>query len=367
VNPPNPLEARGVLAFVVSALAALVLLCPAVARGDRHVRPDGVDSGDCASPAQPCATIGYAVGTAVDGDLVRVARGSYSGGAEVGSKSLTIQGGWSRDFTWRDPDPGSTVLDSDGIGCTSWGSYLLTVEGLTIQNASVGVRAINECTVRLESAVLKGNESGLTVSGGPDLSASARNTFFVGNTRAIVLDASVPNATISFSLNGSTLTGNGTGLDCSASGMPSWFVVLQATVVSSILYGNDVVDLRLGGSLYATCLLRASYSDIGVVELGSGSPCTYLPEAGLIAQDPGFLESGDFHLGPLSPCLDVGNPASTLAHDLDGEPRPFDANGDGTAVGDIGADEYWDRPAGPVVFWDDLESGDAGAWSSSVP
>ncbi len=49
--------------------------------------------------------------------------------------------------------------------------------------------------------------------------------------------------------------------------------------------------------------------------------------------DPLLVGSGDYHLAPGSPCIDAGDPAATLDHDIDGQSRP-----QGTAP-DIGADE----------------------------
>ena len=46
-----------------------------------------------------------------------------------------------------------------------------------------------------------------------------------------------------------------------------------------------------------------------------------------------FVGGGDYHLASGSPCIDAGDPASTLDHDVAGQARP---QGSGP---DIGADE----------------------------
>jgi uncharacterized repeat protein (TIGR01451 family) len=58
---------------------------------------------------------------------------------------------------------------------------------------------------------------------------------------------------------------------------------------------------------------------------------------------PGFVdpEAGDLHLSPTSALIDVGTNSGIPPEDIDGEPRPLDGNGDGNAVADISADEYW--------------------------
>jgi hypothetical protein len=65
---------------------------------------------------------------------------------------------------------------------------------------------------------------------------------------------------------------------------------------------------------------------------------------GNINSNPRFQDpsNSDFHLKFTSPCIDAGtNSAPRLpAVDFDGDPRIFDGNDDGTAIVDIGADEF---------------------------
>jgi hypothetical protein len=73
---------------------------------------------------------------------------------------------------------------------------------------------------------------------------------------------------------------------------------------------------------------------------------------GNINEDPLFVdpENGDFHLTGDSPCIDAGDPAfvpEPSARDMDGEYRLWDGDGDGTAMIDMGADEF-----GSHVFGD---------------
>ena len=63
-----------------------------------------------------------------------------------------------------------------------------------------------------------------------------------------------------------------------------------------------------------------------------------------IHSHPRFVapENKDYHLQPISPCVDKGNNQAPFLpdKDYDGEPRIFDGNQDNTATVDIGADEY---------------------------
>jgi hypothetical protein len=99
----------------------------------RYVSPAGADSGACDTSAAPCATVQYAVDVAAEGDEVRVAAGTYTGvltrSAPSGypgptvitqtlhlTKSVTVQGGYSADFSAQDPDLYTTTLDAQGLG-----------------------------------------------------------------------------------------------------------------------------------------------------------------------------------------------------------------------------------------------------------
>ncbi len=97
-----------------------------------------------------------------------------------------------------------------------------------------------------------------------------------------------------------------------------------------VLYGNT------GGDYYD---YETSSSYIG-------SAVNDLPEVhDCISTDPLFLNpgKGDFHLQPISPCIDAGCNVTGLTQDFEGDPRPYDGTwqprGDGSDF-DIGADEY---------------------------
>jgi hypothetical protein len=63
--------------------------------------------------------------------------------------------------------------------------------------------------------------------------------------------------------------------------------------------------------------------------------------AGVISADPRFVDptNGDFRIRRDSPCIDTGS--TVLTHpDFEGEVRPNDGDSDGTAVTDMGIDEF---------------------------
>lgn len=109
----------------------------------RYVSPTGIDSGACADPITPCATLQYAVDQAAPGDEVRVATGVYTDVHQRAgvtqtvylSKTLTIRGGYTATFTDPpDPDANPTTLDAQEQGRVLYitGPVSATIEGLRI-------------------------------------------------------------------------------------------------------------------------------------------------------------------------------------------------------------------------------------------
>ncbi len=101
--------------------------------GELYVSPTGTDAGDCTAPYSPCLTVQYAVDSAVEGSVIKVASGVYTqvharprrDVQTTGivtqvlyiSKTLTLQGGYTTtNWTTADPETNPTVLDAQGRG-----------------------------------------------------------------------------------------------------------------------------------------------------------------------------------------------------------------------------------------------------------
>jgi hypothetical protein len=70
----------------------------------------------CVGPDGEFATISEAVDSARDGDTVQVASGTYAEQVVVEGKQVTLLGGFTEDFTSRDPAAEPTVVDAEGAG-----------------------------------------------------------------------------------------------------------------------------------------------------------------------------------------------------------------------------------------------------------
>src|SRR4029079_4096386 len=88
---------------------ALVLLALPVSASQRYASPAGDDAGglnDCLVQGSPC-TLGFALSTAVAGDTVNAAAGTYAGNFAI-TKSITLSG----PNAGIDPNTGSRVAEA---------------------------------------------------------------------------------------------------------------------------------------------------------------------------------------------------------------------------------------------------------------
>jgi len=120
-----------------------------------------------------------------------------------------------------------------------------------------------------------------------------------------------------------------------------------STIVrDSIIVGfSNTWDLKapVSGSL-GDANLDLAYSNVSSsgTKVGDG---TLSATVGVIDETPLFAGFNDFHLTAQSPSIDAGDPAAGgLSDDFEGNLRPLDGNGDGSAVRDQGA---YEAPAAP--------------------
>src|SRR5262245_25666842 len=102
---------RAALGTLVLAVALAAV--PAASRAaNRWVSRQGSDVGNaCLSPTTPCKTVEHGLASALSGDTINVATGSYRTRIEIrNSTALTFLGGWDAAFTTRDPESTPTIL-----------------------------------------------------------------------------------------------------------------------------------------------------------------------------------------------------------------------------------------------------------------
>ena len=127
-------------------------------------------------------------------------------------------------------------------------------------------------------------------------------------------------------LNGAATLTNVTIADNDSGVLHNPVEPLPLIVRNSIIYNNG----------WAIAVEPGSVVEVGFSNIEAG-----WPGPGNIDEPPMFRDSDtlDYHLRWGSPCIDTGANMWAPDHDVEGDPRPLDGNGDGTAVADMGADE----------------------------
>lgn len=156
-------------------------------------------------------------------------------------------------------------------------------------------------------------------------------------------------------LSGDIITGNGVGLIAASSGIGSGDVrATNATITGN---GTDVSiadsGLELDSTIVGDSIVTAGAASCtishsaGPTSVDGGNGC----EEFETTADPEFADpgAGDYHLTAGSPLIDAGNPAPVADEDIDGDDRVLDGDRDGTAVRDIGADEFVPDTTAPVT------------------
>lgn len=293
-------------------------------------RATGSDTTDCTNPVGPCATIGYALDRAGDGDTILIATGTYTENLVI-TKTITLKGGyepvaWSRCLR-------GCVTTIDGnlsgrvIEVQSTLSETTVIDGFIITNGDGGIDILLSSVAILNSQIVHnhstGGGGGIRIDHSPVI---ITNTVIADNT-ADLWDGAVriistiaiagPNSEVT--INSSTIANNRApkrnGVFCSL----SW-----CKAVNSVVWGHVGED-------FAGLGYEATYSDIEMGLAGEGN----------ISADPRFVDpaDGDYHLRLDSPCIDRGTNANAPQRDFEGDRRPFDTGSTGAAVVDMGADE----------------------------
>ena len=118
--------------------------------------------------------------------------------------------------------------------------------------------------------------------------------------------------------------------------------------VSPAIHNNIIVGntASTGGGIWSdgTSSPTIDYNDVWNNSPNDYSGCSAGPHD--ISHDPLFVNRamGDYHVQSSSPCIDTGTNVGAPTEDIEGNPRPIDGNGDGSATTDMGAYEYVPLP-----------------------
>lgn len=323
-------------------IAVLLLSVTSVSATDRHV-PD------------PYPNIIAAVGDCVDGDVVIISPGTYTGWQ---NRKIYI---WGKAITVRGTDPtdpetvAQTIIDCQGMDYAfSCRLSDAIISGLTIANGSGGLGGAFYCIgggLQITNCVLSNNSAGqggaLWCAGGaPEI----RNCIIKDNSASLhggaIYCGSNSNPTISNCLvvnnaapNGSCIYGSSTNAaihNCTFSGNGSSGSSIYCTSTSNMLVKNSILWADTSGNgqesfltkLAGLSSLTISHCDVrggvSAVSVDTGSTLNW--NAGNLNGDPMFVAGpfGDCYLEPTSPCVDAGG---DLASKLDLDKLTTQTNG----------------------------------------
>lgn len=222
-----------------------------------------------------------------ENDTIRVAQGIYAGGFVYSSSTaytLTIEGGWSSDFSSRSILASNTILDggdSQRVLGVVGSAADITVEGVTLKNGNwnvtgTGGGGIYVSTpggdVTIQDCAITNNSSGNTGGGGALVISSGGNVTLTGNT---------------ISNNSSPSSGGG--------------VYIQAGVGNVTLAENSLVDnhsTNIGGAVRISSTGNVhvtANSIIDNVATGGGSGGVYILGPSSITDGMVTVSGNDFY------------------------------------------------------------------------
>ncbi|MBK8432736.1 MAG: right-handed parallel beta-helix repeat-containing protein [Chloroflexi bacterium] len=315
--------------------------------GTRYVSTIGDDlNNNCRVPSLPCQTVGHAVGQASVGDEVRVGAGEYATAEIPVNATISLRGGWNSSFTAQLEAP--TILSAGGLdrifnisgaATTPYLELLTLREGNRTTGGAILVRngaqiTINQLTF-LENQATRGGA--LYVSAGTNVtlekSAFRDNTASVDggaifvegtlNSTNVLLEANeaVNGAAVYIRGTGSALFWHTTihGNIASQRGGGLYLESGSLTIQNSSLTSNQAA-VTSGAIHRVAGTLTADYNNVW----NNSAPASNQPMGtNSVSVDPLYIDTF-YRLSPVSPILDIGNPASPVEVDFEDNPRPSD-------------------------------------------
>jgi surface antigen/PKD repeat protein len=273
---------------------------------------------------QDYPTISQALAAASPGDTVQVAAGTYSE-QNIGIPDGVVLLGSGADQTMIQGNGTGTVVYIGGNAVIS--GFTVTGSGTDWWNSGIW---ISDGQAKISENIVTGNSMGIVYYCFSPCESQPRiqnNIVFKNKADGILVHDGIVTA-----VNNTSVYNGMTGIAVDRAG---------STIANNVFSGN-----RIGIAATSTAPL-ADYNNVW----GNGEDYNLAsPGAHDISADPLFVSvsADDYRIKPASPNADSGA-SFDLDIDIEGDSRPYDGNGDGTATFDIGADEYVGPPALPPL------------------
>ena len=244
----------------------------------------------------------------------------------------------------RDPKAKPTIVQHDGTlyHDAFTGAHICTIDGFVIRGATGGTAFFSTYGfTRIRNCIIYDNLYGIfCLWSAPNIS----NTVVTDN----VLDGVYLSGCAANIVNCVVAANGGSGLYLRSSSP----VVVNSTIVDNAGSGvlcakgsapvltNNIVAFNSVGIEQGSLAPVLSHNDVYGNADADYAPSS-MPHPTDISADPLFVnsENGDYHILPGSLCIDAGTSDGAPDADLDGNYRPKDGDGDGTAIFDIGCYE----------------------------
>jgi len=266
-----------------------------------YVATTGNDTTGDGSQANRYRTIQKGIDSAVAGDTVLVADGTYIGTGNVnldfGGKAITVKS---------ENGPANCIIDCEGKAGT---------RGFYFHNSETSASVVDGFTIR-NGYASPYEGSGIYCA---NSSPTIKNNIITGNRANLgsgiyCYDNSSPTIT------NNTITGNsasyGGGIYCSSFSAP-------LTITNTILWNNSPEEIRLSPDVPSTVTI--SYSDIrgGLDGIVTNNGTVNWDDETNINADPLFVND-DYHLSDCSPCIGAGIMTTYVPDkDIEGNTRPY--------------------------------------------
>ncbi|MFC1945172.1 right-handed parallel beta-helix repeat-containing protein [Chloroflexota bacterium] len=314
--------------LTLSLSVALLPTQQALAQNSVHVDDDNIAGPWDGTESYPYQNIQDAIDAASSGDTVKVTVGTYY-------DHITLKGG----VVVQGAGENVTTIDGSGSGSVVTGVDNSTISGFTITGGIYGIGNLSASPTIINNIITGNTRDGIYNSGA---SPTIINNIISGNA-----GSGIYNAFSSSTILNNTIIYNKDGIRTYGSPVPS---ITNNIITHNITFGLFNRGNPAWGTLKGYSHITTSHNNI----YGSGDE-NYKEEGGGwasrtpvndVSLPPEFVDAvgADYHLQAGSPCIDAGDNASVLSWlttDFDGDPRIMDGNGDGNAVVDMGAYEYF--------------------------